>query len=95
MSKTLEKLYAKFQRLMRGEGGQDLIEYGLAVTLIALTCITGMQGAASSVNQAYGQVAQALDPTQQQAGNPTPSPTPAPAPHHHHHDGGGGWWWHH
>jgi Flp pilus assembly pilin Flp len=88
MSKTLEKLYAMFRRLARRECGQDLIEYGLGVSLIALACISGMQGAAGSVSQAYGQVAQALVPDQQ-----------APPPSHHHHGGGdgggGGGWWHH
>jgi Flp pilus assembly pilin Flp len=96
MKKTLEKLCAKFQRLMRCEGGQDLVEYGMLVTLIALVCISGMQGTANSINTMFGEVSQALAPQAQQAGQPTPSPAPDPAPHHHHHGGGGGgWgWWH-
>jgi Flp pilus assembly pilin Flp len=95
MSKTTKKLSTKFRCLIRCESGQDLVEYGLAVTLIALLCISGMQGAAGSVDQIYGQIAQAIDQTQQ-APDQQQSPTPTPHHHHNHDGGGGGWgWWHH
>jgi Flp pilus assembly pilin Flp len=93
MSKTLEKLYAKIRRLIGGECGQDLVEYGMLVTLIALMCISGMQSTANSVNDMFGEVSQALvtgnqQPAQQQQQSP-------PQHQHHHHGGGGGWgWWH-
>ena len=93
MSETIKKLYQKIQRIIRHDGGQDLVEYGLAVAMIALVCISGVQSAAGSVNNIYGQVAQALDDTQQTGQQ---QPAPSPTPHHHHGGGGGGWgWWHH
>jgi len=95
MSKLLQNLYAKLQRLLNGDSGQDLVEYGMLVTLIALVCISGVQTTANSVNDLYGEVSQALvAQSPQQAGQQQQAPTPTPQ-HHHHHDGGGGWgWWH-
>jgi Flp pilus assembly pilin Flp len=88
MIKALERLCGKFRRLLREEGGQDLVEYGMLVTLIALLCISGMQGAADSVNGMFGEVSQALvSPNQQQQPE-------APSHQHHGHDHGGHGWWH-
>jgi Flp pilus assembly pilin Flp len=101
MSKILRKLNEKLECLGRGESGQDMVEYGLLVLLIALVCVSGAQGVANSVNQAYGKVSQALDAQQSQTPQQQQAPPPPPAPNHDHHhhggDGGGGghhWgWW--
>lgn len=84
MRKTLLKLHLKLRRLMRCESGQDMVEYGLLVTLIALLSISGASGVANSVNQIFGQVSRALINTQQ----PPPPPPPPPPRHHDHHHGG-------
>ena len=36
------KLYVKLQDLTRGDQGQDMVEYGLLVSLIALTLIASL-----------------------------------------------------
>jgi len=43
------KLQIKLRELIDGEDGQDLIEYGMIVTLIALAAIGGIQHFASAV----------------------------------------------
>jgi Flp pilus assembly pilin Flp len=40
-------------RLWQEEEGQDLVEYGLLVVLIALGCVIAMQGLASGISQAF------------------------------------------
>jgi Flp pilus assembly pilin Flp len=94
MVKILETVYAKFRRLDRSQSGQDMLEYAMLLSMIALVCISGVQSAANSVNNMFGQVSQAFDASQQQQQG-----TPPPAPGHHHgggdHGGGGhGWGWH-
>jgi Flp pilus assembly pilin Flp len=64
MSKTLKTICEKLRHLAVNESGQDLAEYGLLVTLLALACISGMQGPANSVNQIFGQISTALAPPQ-------------------------------
>jgi len=43
------RLQVRFWELIHGEEGQDLIEYGLIITLIALAAIGGVQKFASAV----------------------------------------------
>ena len=43
------KLRIRFWELLRGEEGQDLVEYGLIVTAIALAAIGGIEHFASAV----------------------------------------------
>ncbi len=43
------RLQLKFRELMLGEDGQDLVEYGLIVTAIALAALGGIQHFASAV----------------------------------------------
>lgn len=64
MSTTLKAICEKLRQLAVCESGQDLAEYGLMVTLLALACISGMQGPANSVNQIFGQISTALAPAQ-------------------------------
>ncbi len=57
MNTTILKLYVKMLRvkdtIVRDESGQDLVEYGLVVALIALAAITGMQALATSIGNAF------------------------------------------
>ena len=42
-----------FVRLAREEEGQDLVEYALLITFIALACIVGMQQLGTAINNKY------------------------------------------
>ena len=60
MNNALLKLYVKFQAAVNSEDGQDMVEYALLVSLIALTCISGIGTIASSVNTAFGNISNSL-----------------------------------
>jgi Flp pilus assembly pilin Flp len=50
------KLYTKFRVLIDSEEGQDLIEYGLLVMLIALAAISGEGKVATAVNTIFSKI---------------------------------------
>jgi len=50
-------------RLWTEEEGQDLVEYGLLVVLIALGCIVAMQGLATAIGTAFSNAANQLTGT--------------------------------
>lgn len=50
------QLQIKFWELIHGEDGQDLIEYGMIVTLIALAAIGGIQHFASAVATLFSNI---------------------------------------
>jgi pilus assembly protein Flp/PilA len=54
------KLYVQLQTLGSCEDGQDMVEYSLLVTLIALATITGIRGVASGVNLAFSNISSSL-----------------------------------
>ena len=49
-----------FVRLAREEEGQDLVEYALLITFIALACIVGMQQLGTAINNNYNSISQSL-----------------------------------
>ena len=49
-----------FVRLAREEEGQDLVEYALLITFIALACIIGMQNLGTAINNRYNSISQSL-----------------------------------
>ena len=53
-------LCTKIQNKLQSEEGQDLIEYALVVALIAFAATAGMQSVASSINNAFGNIANSL-----------------------------------
>lgn len=53
------KLYLKAESL-RGDQGQDLIEYALVAALIALAATAGMSNVASSINAAFTSIGNTL-----------------------------------
>lgn len=53
------KLHVKAHRF-RGDCGQDLIEYAMVATLIALAATAGMSSVASDVNAAFARVGNLL-----------------------------------
>jgi pilus assembly protein Flp/PilA len=60
MNDALLKLYLKLEALGTGEEGQDLVEYGLLVAMIALVCISGISKVAGGVNAAYSNISSSL-----------------------------------
>ena len=53
---------AIFGRLFREEDGQDLIEYALLASLIALACVSGMTLLAGGINTLFTNVKSQLVP---------------------------------
>lgn len=55
--KTLAlKLYVKAQSLMAGEEGQDLVEYALLVSLIALGALTAISSLSTSITTVFNNI---------------------------------------
>jgi pilus assembly protein Flp/PilA len=54
------KHYLRFQELLSGENGQDMVEYALIVCLISLGCTATSQFLASGLSQAYSNLNSAL-----------------------------------
>ena len=53
-------LSMKLQILMRSEQGQDLVEYGLLASLIAVALIAGINPIASAVNKVFTNISSSL-----------------------------------
>jgi pilus assembly protein Flp/PilA len=53
----------ELKRLWQQEEGQDLVEYGLLVFLIALAAIASMKGLASSISTVFKSAATSLTTT--------------------------------
>ena len=53
-------LVNRLRTLVRGEEGQDLLEYALLVALIALVAVAAVTAAGQSVNTIFGAIAAAL-----------------------------------
>ena len=64
MKDTFLKLYIKLQvikdALMKEESGQDLVEYALVVSLIALGATASMSALATSLSTAFSKVGSKL-----------------------------------
>ena len=52
----------RLKNLARGEEGQDLLEYALLVSLIALVAVISIGLAGTQVNVIFGKIATALTP---------------------------------
>jgi pilus assembly protein Flp/PilA len=60
MNNMILNIYVKLQNLMNREEGQDLVEYALLVSLIALAAITGVGNVAKAVNTIFGNISTSL-----------------------------------
>jgi Flp pilus assembly pilin Flp len=60
MKDMLLKLYVKSQDLASREEGQDLVEYGLIVAMIAFGATAGMQSLANGLNTAFSNISSTL-----------------------------------
>jgi pilus assembly protein Flp/PilA len=56
MKDQLWKLSIKIQSILRGEEGQDLIEYALVVALIAFAAVGAMGTLAQDINDAFASI---------------------------------------
>lgn len=60
MNNLFLKLYLKLQNLAKSEEGQDLVEYALLCSLIALSCITSVKSVATYLNNVFSNVSNSL-----------------------------------
>jgi pilus assembly protein Flp/PilA len=60
MNNLFLALYVKFQTLMAREEGQDLVEYALLVSLVALAAIVGVKNVATAVTTVFGNISASL-----------------------------------
>jgi len=61
MNSLLLNLYIKLQILMDREDGQDLVEYALAVALIAFAAVDGVRALAAGVGIAFSNISSMLN----------------------------------
>jgi pilus assembly protein Flp/PilA len=54
------KLYLKIRDLMTREEGQDLVEYALLITLVALAAVTGIRKVSGAINTVFTNISNTL-----------------------------------
>lgn len=60
MNSLFLTIYVKAQNLINREDGQDLVEYALLITLVALAAITGINKVASAINTVFSNISNTL-----------------------------------
>lgn len=60
MNDRLTALYIWLKQL-KDENGQDLVEYALAVALIAFAAVVGMETLANGINNAFNNISNTLE----------------------------------
>ena len=60
MNNAVLKLYVKAQNLLAGEEGQDLVEYALLVSLIALGCIAAVGSVATAITTVFNNISTSI-----------------------------------
>jgi pilus assembly protein Flp/PilA len=60
MNNLILALYVKLQTLMATEDGQDLVEYALLVSLVALAAIVGVNNVATAVTKVFNNISSSL-----------------------------------
>jgi pilus assembly protein Flp/PilA len=55
-----ENMKTLLVRFVREDEGQDLVEYALLITFIALACIVGMQNLGTAINNKYNAISTSL-----------------------------------
>jgi pilus assembly protein Flp/PilA len=58
--KTYFKMQDQIQEWMHRDEGQDLVEYALLITLIALAVVGGVQHVASAINNTFSRISTTL-----------------------------------
>ena len=54
------KLNSKLQYLLRGERGQDLVEYAMVCALLAFGIVAGMSSVAKGIDTAFSNISSTL-----------------------------------
>jgi pilus assembly protein Flp/PilA len=54
------KLNVAVHNLLAHEEGQDLVEYALLITLVALACVGGVHKVASAINTVFSNISTTL-----------------------------------
>jgi len=60
MAHFFQNIYVKLYDHIYSEEGQDLVEYALLITLVALAAVTGLNGVASAVSTVFSNVSNTL-----------------------------------
>jgi len=60
MNKSIRKLNLMLYTLIHREDGQDLVEYALLITLVALGSVAGINNVASAVNTVFSNISATL-----------------------------------
>jgi pilus assembly protein Flp/PilA len=60
MNSLFLKMYVKFQELKNREEGQDLVEYALLISLIALAAITGVKNVTTAITTIFNNISTSL-----------------------------------
>jgi pilus assembly protein Flp/PilA len=60
MNNAALKMYVFAQNLLVKEEGQDLVEYALLVSLIALACIAAVGNVASAITSVFSNISSSL-----------------------------------
>jgi pilus assembly protein Flp/PilA len=60
MNNLFLKMYVKIQDLMNREEGQDLVEYALLITLVALAAVAGVNKVATAINTVFSNISATL-----------------------------------
>lgn len=60
MNDLFLRMSAKVYNLIYSEEGQDLVEYALLITLVALASVTGVNNVASAINTVFTNISNTL-----------------------------------
>jgi pilus assembly protein Flp/PilA len=60
VKKLILNISLKIQDLLQHEEGQDLVEYALLITMIALAAVGGMRHVATAVNTVFSNISNTL-----------------------------------
>jgi Flp pilus assembly pilin Flp len=60
MNNLLATVFIRLDELKRNEQGQDLVEYGLMLSLISLSLISGISGIATAVSHVFSNISTSL-----------------------------------
>jgi pilus assembly protein Flp/PilA len=60
MNNLFLTLYVKMQNLMSNEEGQDLVEYALLISLVALAVISGVTNVATAIKSVFSTISTSL-----------------------------------
>ncbi len=60
MNNLMISMIAKLQTLLKNEEGQDLVEYGLVVALVAFGAVAAMKALGTEISTVFSQITSTL-----------------------------------